>query len=477
MTKKYINSFIYLVLFSVCCVYFYHLYNFPLYHDGPYLLPATNIPGSGTLEYWFGIFTSQNHGPQYRPLSFFVFFKIMGSVLQNIIWQYHLIGSILFFLCCIYFYKTLEKLKTSPWINVSLVLLFIASPYHYNISEITFIAKYYLTQLILILGIYISLTPSLTLKKNILLSLLSLIAIMTHEGSITFFATWLAFRFSNGLDLKKQNILIVLPTLFYIFVRIFIFGVPGHGFMKISWLFLFDSIETFMNHAWTANSLEQGYLYTLFLVLISISLSMFYFKKNKNLICILLFSIVIASPFMLLENHSTPDRVIWLSIFPSLFLKEFTKEFNAKEFFMIMIITITIIFENKQIGSFIDIRQRAVQELSMNKIYIDSITSTIDENKNIPVYIKLYISDDSFSFMNIKAITGSVSIERPSARLLLSFTYPEQDKQYEEFEFQIFNGSSSGCLNAEAKFCKDIFMQNHSRLLKREETKEVVIKI
>ena len=105
MIHRHINNFIYAMLFGFCCLYFYNLYDFPLYHDGPYLLPATNISGSDTLNYWFQIFSGPNHGPQYRPLSFFVFFKMMGSVLQNKIWQYHLVGSLLLFLCTFFFYK------------------------------------------------------------------------------------------------------------------------------------------------------------------------------------------------------------------------------------------------------------------------------------------------------------------------------------------------------------------------------------
>ena len=355
--------------------------------------------------------------------------------------------------------------------------MFLSSPYHSNISEITFIAKYYLPQLILILGFYICLSPELSNKKIVLLSLLSLVSIMNHEGSLTFFFVWLAYRYSNNLSFKKHHLFIAVPSIFYVFLRVYIFGVPGNGFMKINWFFMFESFETFMNYAWTGNTLENFYLYTFFLSLLTISVAMIGYRKNKNFLFILLFSIIIASPFMLLENHSTPDRVIWLSILPCLFIKELSREFRQNTLFLIITLAVTFFFEYKQIGSFVDIKKQAFDTQTENNAYVELINKTIDANQDIPIYIKLLVSNDSFSFMNIKTITGSVSLQRPKAKLLLNFSYPNIEESYEDFEFQILNGSSTGCFSSSIDFCKDIFLQKHKRLLNRQEIKNITLNL
>ena len=240
-----------LIIASLCVLWGLYLDSVLLAGDAVKLITAGAIPSANTLDYWLYIFTNSVHGHlQYRPISFFAIFYLIRNMFGPVVWPFQFLGMILMILGGKLFFNLIREISKSYFIALvgSCFLICHLSVIH-MMTRPALVEKYFFPLVVLIFGL-------LLVKKNFLnrivyclaLVFLSVISIMSHEGSFVFPIVFILFDFSLYKTVRKQYFLLAIPSAVYFFARWFYFKVSNTGIMKVDLLTSIKYLPTYLDH-------------------------------------------------------------------------------------------------------------------------------------------------------------------------------------------------------------------------------------
>ncbi len=149
---------------------------------------------------------------------------------------------------------------------------------------------------------------------------LSVLSIMSHEGSFVFPIVFILFDFLFHRRIRKEHLFFIIPAVVYLLARLFYFGAPSKGFMQVDLLSFTDMFPKYMDYAILTHPLTRAWNAVPYLPSFSISFFLalflicaFFINKKRYLnIGLLFFSILILmAPFSVLINHFLKVREIW----------------------------------------------------------------------------------------------------------------------------------------------------------------------
>lgn len=311
-----------------------------------------------SVDYFISIFTNFTNGPQYRPLSFFLYQLVTKTLFQHHIWAYQALGLLIVFAICFYLFKILRHFKISFSPRFFVFIVFIMHPYYFPTHSNDMFFKYQATLLIFTYGLYrLVRVNRVDTKLQITLALLVLLSIPMHEGSIIFPLAWSVFVFVPFQIKKiKQFWIPFIPTLIYVVVRFLVMDIPQEGFMRVgfehfptAFLQYFDTswsipFHTYINEKVVNINWYRAGKFSFFVILSLI----FYFRfKSKILFQILLVNFILLLPFLLLPNHIVFNRNYWTyPLFPMfivIFLQFFFKSKYVKVAIMGILLALSFI--------------------------------------------------------------------------------------------------------------------------------------
>ena len=273
------------------------------------------------------MFTKGTNGPQYRPLSFFVYQLYTKALFGNQIWMYVALGILYLLISSYLIFKILKLHGVNKIFSYLGSFLFLIHPMHLTLLGNALIPKYPLPAIILLLGVYLcSRSRILNYRNVILLTILQAICIMIHEGAITFSTIWLLtliYRLPmNELVNKYKKVgIFFIPSLIYIIIRIGIHSIQTEGLMKVS------LENSFMNLAFYFGTFLIPYTpkmlamptadhidiirKTCLLLIIFVGLFLSLFKRKHTVSYLMSCIVVILLPYSVLTNHVLFNRAVW----------------------------------------------------------------------------------------------------------------------------------------------------------------------
>jgi hypothetical protein len=262
-------------------------------------------------------------------------------------------------LCAVLLFIWLYEINKSQFASMIGALVFISHPsIHGLMTEISHQFKYFVPLAILLFSmIKIQKDKPLSRKKLIWILSLYSISIMTHEGSLTF--AWIFILYSIFIKkFQKAQLLLLFPSIIYVFIRIFLFDIPSYGLMKTDFMKIPKGLIYFYSNLWHSfpffNSNETNlYLGVLsFLLFLALSIVMFKKYKYPEPIRAIILSIFPLLPFSALPDHLLPSRVVWATVFCAYFYSfivvliknkfSFNSNFKFKYLALILIYTLAL---------------------------------------------------------------------------------------------------------------------------------------
>lgn len=312
----------------------------PKFYDGNIMMSISSIEGVNGFDYWLDIFTRPNHGPQYRPLSFYAVFNVIPRLFPFGTYIFHLLGIIFIAVAFLNLNKIMNKLEVPEKLKCLLGILFIIHPVFVSFLEITFVFKYGFP--LFVLSYLLRTMTESSLKPVDLLSLMLLLtlAIISHEGSIVFFSIGWMFYFLLNRNFAPKLLVLAIPTIVYLIARIFYFGVPTEKFMAINFEQMPLNLMKGLAYTWLPS---HEIAFELRLLLIAVFTSFFLWRKYFwEVSFAFLSTIAILSTFSLLGDHFFPERIVWEALIVPLFfafiVKENRKIQNSNKFILLFLV-------------------------------------------------------------------------------------------------------------------------------------------
>ena len=323
MKTSHENLFAFALIVTGLLFLRYEVFFAPMLADTFRLITASQNPLAHTVDYWLHVFSTGTFGPQYRPISFFATFFWGREIFGEGILQYRVFGFLVFSGSLFLFYQLLKSVTTNKWISLFLVFAFMIHPAsHYLLAEVSHIEKYFMPFLELTLGLYlIKKNPVLSARQVILLCLLSVVAILSHEGAFVFPFVFVAFSLFWQRKLGREHLWLFGPSAVYLLARFFYFGVPKSGFMKVNYWSIFELMPKYFHHIvfpsqWKhsesqwLNIQEWGGL-SAFALTITVVLMATIIDKNYRRGFLVVAVALVLAPFSVLENHFVRTREFW----------------------------------------------------------------------------------------------------------------------------------------------------------------------
>ncbi len=325
------------------------LFNIQLDSDSLRFFKAYNSEYTHSIDYWFKIYTSTINFGQYRPSSFFSQYYLFELLRLNSAYFYVLLNFCFFIFGINFLFKNKKNLDIFQIGILLTYVLFNSSAPSLLVSSFTF--KYHL------LFLYVCYLCNLIDRKVnfdrfllIKLFIFQIIAITCHEAAITF-PFLLIFHFLKK-DIKRvvELLIISIPSLVYVFVRVFIWKLADAGFLKIDFANVHKVfsyyLSTGLNSFDSKASLLLSYNHSFYFIApVLFILALFYvsLKKKKEIRLFLSYFLAlsaIALPFCLISNHTAISRSVWLvpiilSMMHILFKNNKSKWFSVIVFFVI----------------------------------------------------------------------------------------------------------------------------------------------
>lgn len=322
------SNIIAIVFLCILAVFLYHsLFDLSYWlQDSFKLLAASQVPGRLSWDYTQHILLSPTNGPQYRPLSYFYWFQWQRYLFGLDVWKFQLTGFVIFILSAAALFAWLKIETRQTFAALFGAAIFLLCPWNYYFLTVpTYSFKYYFPLLVFFLYMSRILKDRgvTRLVWQLLFVFLFLLSIATHEASflLPFLALFLLFL-DYGFKLGANNLLVTLPSLIYLFARLFYFDVPHDGFMKVDYSFPLQALPSFIGGGlWRLLSRQSlGDISSLNIFIagayfLSILIATVLFKKYRyQFIKAFLLTVVPILPFSLLQNHFLLDRGAWAYI-------------------------------------------------------------------------------------------------------------------------------------------------------------------
>ncbi len=304
-----------------------------IFGDGLKMISANKSLDAYSLKYWFYIFTNPIHaGVQYRPFSIFVYPFIIRELFGLNIYVFHAFTIGIYTGISLLLYKFLRNTFKESLVAFIGVCFFIYHPGIVNlVDEMSHQAKYLVPLFILVYSLYrLSYLDKLDKKESLVQLILCTFSIMFHEGSLTFAYVLLLYAFVFN-KLTNRSWIVIIPSLIYLVIRVFVFSIPETGMMEVNFFDLPKVLAYFLKALFTVHVYYNKFLipkeglvwllgYLPALIIITYSL----IKKKAHPLTFPIISIYfILAPFSAISNHYISSRVAWAVIFQSILLSYF----------------------------------------------------------------------------------------------------------------------------------------------------------
>ncbi len=311
------------------------------------------IPASDTWSYWVELFSHPHHGPQYRPVGFFVYFWVMGKLFASSHWSLALASYGLFA------WSLAELLllgRRMNWGTLSLILMtsvMLLHPVTANIMDQSFAMKYQFTLAVLVHGLRMLLEPRIPAYRWGLLFVLGVLAGLSQEGTIVFPFIWLLWDICLHKKFRWPHLAYLGLVVLYFVARTFYLPArPATGFMQVSWAYLPTGLSYYLH------------------IIFSPLIGMFHFSQHEvtpfNALWIiapgafLVFGILalmrrrwlpmfcgmaafaLVFPYSLLVNHMNYDRAYWGLAPAALLLGFIAQHLNAGWRYLLLFFVVTL---------------------------------------------------------------------------------------------------------------------------------------
>lgn len=318
-------------LFGIFNGFFVHFYSSSLVQLG-----ANKFLNDNNLDYFLYMFTSAtSNGPQFRPISFFLYFYIMRSFFGlDIIW-YHIAGSIMFFFYfyfCFNFFRKMEK----DAISLIATCLIILHPFTFSMfAEIDMNFKYCIPMIYLIVMLSrIQEEKNFSYFKICFLIFFEIVVIMSHEASIVFPFIFIFYYWALKRSVPKFIILFMIPSLLYLIIRIFYFSLPSEGWMSLSLVQYLKALSFYVEKMFIPvnSAFQQEFSFLGVLLFFGwLILSLLLLRRGRRFVFFsFLSTMTLMTPFALLKNHVYFTRAFWGIFFIAFIFLIFLSAFNEK---------------------------------------------------------------------------------------------------------------------------------------------------
>lgn len=304
---------------AFCVIYLVYLYYYYLntgfYGDDYFLINAGDIPFS--LKYLIGIFSGPNSGPQYRPLSFYGYFKFMANFSGHL-YLFPLVNVTLIALLVRNSGKLVYQLTKNKLYSALAKILILLTPLFFFFNEYSKGFKYLLPISIFFYTLEsIVRDEILTIRKLTLLILLEAICVFTHEASFVFPIAYFVAYILKNKRLPRKELLILLPTIFYLLLRVFIFKLPRSGGFTVDIGNIWNGLTFHLTYITQLVSFDSFYTFSFVtFALIYLFAKLYgqdkpYFKKC----CLILLTLMLLiAPFSVIPIHQSNYHSFWGSV-------------------------------------------------------------------------------------------------------------------------------------------------------------------
>ncbi len=310
----------FLIIASLIFLWAFYLDHIPIAGDGLMLFPPAVSADALSLNYWLHIFTHTHHGgEQYRPLSFVVIFSLFGHIFGSVAWPFQCLGAVLVMISGMLLFYLIKEISKNYFLALIGGCCLIS---HYSVinmaTKISHVFKYFFPLAILIGGLLAVRKGKLGKKSwPTALFLLSILGILSHEGSFVFPIVFIIYDFALYKKIRRSYMLLIAPSVIYCVFRFLIYKAPSEGFMAVDVFTVLDHLPRYLDYALIPAhfiSLGDYWLYFSLLFFVALLLvSLCLIDKNRYFLLIAHFSfaLIILSPFSALPNHFYWTRMIW----------------------------------------------------------------------------------------------------------------------------------------------------------------------
>ncbi|MBY0516726.1 MAG: hypothetical protein K2P81_07455 [Bacteriovoracaceae bacterium] len=290
-------------------------------NDAYLFLNSYKMFTSTNWEYLLGVFTSNNHGDQYRPLSFATYFVLGGKI-----WGTHSAGWELFSISCFVMmlwqcYKFFCALSPEKKLPVLYLLVFSLHPFLWGVRDWSFTLKYFFT-----LGVFLHLCRLVILEEYwstkyfIRFNVLTFLAILCQEAAITWGIQFLCIQYFKSSKLRIKDFTVFIWLIVYIVARKTFLFKENYSAMTFDFLNLPNGAVHYLssilipvlsfNETDFSNSPINFNILILLLLSIVFIYKFFHFKDKVSLLLFVL-SLCNILPYAGLANHIVPEHAIW----------------------------------------------------------------------------------------------------------------------------------------------------------------------
>ena len=314
------------LLYIFICIWFFDLLGASIVGDGFKVFSAGGGSEGLTLKYLWHILTHPTNGPQYRPISFFLYFYVLKPFFGFQTVFYQLVALAMFAGSTVYLWRILEKLSISILAKVPAVLFAVLHLNHVGfIADISQSEKYFFPLFVVSFGVHWAITTKrVCLSRVLVLFLLCSVAILSHEGAVVFPFIFLSVRYWRIGKIEREMWFTAIPSLLYFLMRL-VTGLPSQGFMAVDLGHVIFSMPFYMESVLFGGlgGVFEEKIYVLGVVfLIAWILLGFYYRGAWLLLAV---NLALLLPFAVLKNHTYSNRACWASfafaIVVGLFLK------------------------------------------------------------------------------------------------------------------------------------------------------------
>lgn len=406
-----------ILLIIISCLVYLYIFRVYGHHGGDNFAFLYTFNEKITFDrLWFLLTASETHGFQYRPLGFFGFYYLLGSLFSVNVWGYKIINTALMIVnsCLVYSISYKYVVKR----DLALISAFIyLSSYGFQPqqTDLSLIAKYgFVTTLFLFLYKYHIQNNSL---GNMVLLLCSAIMIMLHEGVVGII---LVLSLMSVVMLKNyiSAFSLICPLGLYSIMRIFVWKVPSSGFMSIGvdrvlLYFLYSGAASFSSVV----SLDN-YIIVFFVLFLPVVYCLIK-RKDKTLFFLFVMTLFSFLPFCFLKEHTITDvtikSTIWSASFASILVVYLFKDVKHKKMLL------GLIFWSNVFGSYQFHQKVLIPKYKWLDSVVEKTKRSFDTvvfgNTSKKIYIKL---NDNDKIMPVENIYNRVFLPG-----VLSYLYPD----------------------------------------------------
>jgi len=260
--------------------------------------------------------------------------------------------------------------------------------------------------------------------------LLSVLSIMSHEGSFVFPLVFILFDFSIHKKILKSHAFLAIPSLVYFLIRLFHFGIPKRGFMEVDFLTLTKSLPQYLEYILASEFLikesQAAPLLFLCAYFLLFCLCIFYIDKKHywTIAAFFISTVMILGPFSILKHQFHLNRLIWGIVPMVLLISIIAKNIQNRKLQILFFGMFFIQLLTQSYSSFLRLknRQKFIYLQMQNQQQLQILISK-QLKKGAPVFIPIDYYKIPRYPNRVLALGGFLAINFPKEKFILQYLH------------------------------------------------------